>query len=79
MAFPPTKILVNLSRRLYIRRDRKTTYGGTFNNERDAVKAAIRARHKTRLGMVEAVVGFTFTVGTDETNGMASKQARRYM
>ncbi|CAM9258818.1 unnamed protein product, partial [Laminaria digitata] len=53
-----------------------TIYGGVFDNESAAVEAAIKTRHKTKLGKVEAVVGFEFTVGTEEADAMTSKQAR---
>ena len=52
----------------------QTIYGGVFDNEIAAVEAAIKTRHKTKLGKVEAVVGFAFTVGTEETDAMTSKQ-----
>ncbi|CAM9417452.1 unnamed protein product, partial [Hapterophycus canaliculatus] len=54
----------------------KTTYGANFDNENAAVEAAIKTKHKAKLGKVEAVVDFAFTVGTEETDAMASKQAR---
>ncbi|CAM9947978.1 unnamed protein product, partial [Ectocarpus sp. 13 AM-2016] len=54
----------------------KTVYGGAFDNEKAAVEAAIKSRHKAKLGKVEAVVEFAFTVGVEETDAMASKQAR---
>ncbi|CAM9663007.1 unnamed protein product [Ectocarpus sp. 4 AP-2014] len=54
----------------------KTVYGGAFDNENAAVEAAIKSRHKAKLGKVEAVVEFAFTVGVEETDAMASKQAR---
>lgn len=49
-------------------------YGGAFDNENAAVEAAIKSRHKAKLGKVEAVVEFAFTVGVEETDAMASKQ-----
>lgn len=52
----------------------QTTYGGAFDNEKAAVEAAIKTKHKAKLGKVEAVVGFAFTVGAEETDAMASKQ-----
>lgn len=52
-------------------------YGGTFDNEKAAVEMAIKTKHKTKLGKVEAIVGFAFTVGTEETDAMASKQVIR--
>lgn len=51
-------------------------YGGNFDNEAAAVEAAIKTRHKTKLGKVEAVDDFAFTVGVEETDAMASKQVR---
>eukprot|EP00903_Cladosiphon_okamuranus_P017842 g16420.t1 len=54
----------------------QTVYGGTFDNENAAVEAAIKTRHKAKLGKIEAVDDFAFTVGTEETDAMASKQAR---
>lgn len=38
------------------------------------MEAAIKTKHKTKLGKVEAIVGFSFTVGTEETDAMTSKQ-----
>lgn len=55
----------------------QTVYGGTFDNENAAVEAAIKTRHKAKLGKVEAVVDFAFTVGPEETDAMASKQVSR--
>lgn len=52
----------------------QTVYGGAFDNENAAVEAAIKTRHKAKLGKVEAVVEFAFTVGVEETDAMASKQ-----
>lgn len=52
----------------------QTIYGGNFDNENAAVEAAIKTRHKAKLGKVEAVDDFAFTVGTEETDAMASKQ-----
>lgn len=49
-------------------------YGGNFDNENAAIEAAIKTKHKSKLGKVEAVVGFSFTVGTEETDAMTSKQ-----
>lgn len=51
-------------------------YGGAFESEKAAIEAAIKAKHKSKLGKVEAVVGFAFTVGSEETDAMASKQVR---
>lgn len=53
----------------------QTIYGGNFDNEAAAVEAAIKTRHKTKLGKVEAVDNFAFTVGVEEADAMASKQA----
>lgn len=39
------------------------------------MEAAIKSRHKTKLGKVEAVDNFAFTVGIEESDAMASKQA----
>lgn len=54
-------------------------YGGTFDNENAAVEAAIKTRHKAKLGKIEAVDNFAFTVGTEETDAMASKQVMKTM
>ncbi|CAM9889073.1 unnamed protein product, partial [Sphacelaria rigidula] len=51
-------------------------YGGAFDDEKKAVEAAIIAKHKAKLGKVEAITGFAFTVGTEETDAFTSKQAR---
>lgn len=51
-------------------------YGGNFDNENAAIEAAMKTKHKSKLGKVEAVVAFLFTVGTEETDAMASKQVR---
>lgn len=52
----------------------QTIYGGTFDNENAAVEAAIKTRHKAKLGKIEAVDDFAFTVGAEETDAMVSKQ-----
>lgn len=40
------------------------------------MEAAIKSRHKAKLGKVEAVVDFAFTVGTEESDAFASKQVK---
>ena len=52
----------------------QTIYGGIFDNENAAVEAAIKTRHKAKLGKIEAIDDLAFTVGTEETDAMASKQ-----
>lgn len=53
----------------------QVTYGSGFVNEKAAIEAAIKAEHTTNLGKVQAVVGFAFTVGTEETDAMVYQQA----
>lgn len=52
----------------------QTIFGGAFENEPAAVEAAIKTRHKAKLGKVEAIVGFAFTVGCEETETMTAEQ-----
>ncbi|CAM9555822.1 unnamed protein product [Discosporangium mesarthrocarpum] len=54
----------------------KETYGGGFVDHSTAVEAAIRSRHKAKLGKIEAITKFCFTVGKKETEAFNSSQAR---
>ncbi|CAM9387981.1 unnamed protein product [Chrysoparadoxa australica] len=53
-----------------------TTYGAGFGTEEAAVEAAIKARHRTKLGSVEGISSIAITIGSEESGKFGNAQSK---